>query len=119
MKNIMKQFDTFRFNSDKVAVDITKNINKIEDYETPTNINVEYVDEVTFCINGKLVDEDNDIWEYNNFYFINLDQDVPETIAKMIARSLQSYAGGKAEIDTVEHFEDDNINYAVIWYPEN
>lgn len=111
----MRNFDTF--NSDKVAVEITKNINKIKYYETSTNINVEYVDEVRLCENGKLVDEDNDIWEYNNFYFINLDNDVPETIAKMIARSLQSYAGGKAEVDTNEDFED-NINYAIIWYPE-
>lgn len=114
----MRNFDTFRFNSDKVAGEITKNINKIKYYETSTNINVEYVGEVRLCESGKLVDEDNDIWEYDDFYFINLDQDVPETIAKMIARSLQSYAGGKAEVDTNEDFED-NINYAVIWYPEN
>lgn len=113
----MRKFDTFRFNSDKVAVEISKNINKIKYYETSTNINVEYVDEVRLCESGKLVDEDNDIWEYNNFYFINLDSDVPEAIAKMIARSLQSYAGGKAEVDTNEDFED-NINYAIIWYPE-
>ena len=114
----MRQFDTFRFNSDKVAVEITKNINKVKYYETDTNINVEYVDNVRLCESGKLVDEDNDLWEYNDFYFINLDNDVPEAIAKMIARSLQSYAGGKAEIDTVEHGDDDEINYAIIWYPE-
>lgn len=114
----MRNFDTFRFDADKVAVEITKNINKVKYYEVSTNINVEYVDEARLCESGKLVDEDNDIWEYNNFYIIDLDQDVPETIAKMIARSLQSYAGGTAKVDTNEDFED-NINYAIIWYPEN
>lgn len=114
----MRNFDTFRFDADKVAVEISKNINKIEYYETDTNINVEYVDNVRLCESGKLVDEDNDLWEYNDFYFINLDNDVPEAVAKMIARSLQSYAGGKAEVDTNEDFED-NINYAIIWHPEN
>lgn len=113
----MRNFDTFRFDADKVAVEISKNINKIEYYETDTNINVEYVDNVRLCESGKLVDEDNDLWEYNDFYFINLDNDVPEAIAKMIASSLQSYAGGKAVVDTNEDFED-NINYAIIWYPE-
>lgn len=118
----MRQFDTFRFDSDKVAVEITKNINKVKYYETNYNINVEYVGEVRLCENAKYLgyveEEDAEYWEHNDYYFINLDNDVPEAIAKMIASSLQSYAGGKTEIFTNEDFED-NINYAVIWYPEN
>lgn len=111
----MKQFDTFRFNSDKVAVEISKNINKVKYYETDTNINVEYVDNVRLCESGKLVDEDNDLWEYNDFYFISLDNDVSEAIAKMIATSLRCYAGGTTELVDVEHAEDDGHHYAIIW----
>lgn len=101
----MRNFNTFRFDSDKVAVEIDKNINKVKYYETATNINVEYVD---YAIR----------WENNDEYHIVLDEDVPEAIAKMIARSLQSYAGGTTKIDTVEHAEDDGHSYEVIWDTE-
>lgn len=98
----MRNFSTFRFNSDKVAVEIDHNINKVKYYETPTDINVEYVD---YAIR----------WENNDEYHIVLDEDVPEAIAKMIARSLQDYAGGETKIDTVEHAEDDGYSYEIVW----
>ena len=98
----MRQFDTFRFDADKVAVEIDRNINKVKYYETPTDINVEYVD---YAIR----------YENNGEYHIVLDEDVPEAIAKMIARSLQSYAGGTTKIDTVYHAEDDGFSYEIIW----
>lgn len=96
----MRHFDTFRFNSDDVAVAITKNLNKVKDDEA-TNINVEYVNYAFIYKDGE--------------YCISLDEDVPETIAKMIARSLQSYAGGTADVVDVEHAEDDGHHYAIIW----
>lgn len=98
----MRNFNTFRFDSDKVAVEIDRNINKVKYYETATNINVEYVDEVIR-------------WENNDEYHIVLDEDVPEAIAKMIARSLQDYAGGTTKIDTVYHAEDDGYSYEIVW----
>ena len=101
----MRNFDTFRFDADKVAVEIDKNINKVKYYETATNINVEYVDYVLR-------------YENNGEYHIVLDEDVPEAIARMIARSLQDYAGGEAKIDTVYHAEDDGYSYEVIWNTE-
>lgn len=101
----MRNFDTFKFDADKVAVEISKNINKVKYYETATNINVEYVD---YAMR----------WENNVEYHIVLDEDVPETIAKMIASSLQSYAGGTTKIGTAEHAEDDGYSYEVIWNTE-
>lgn len=101
----MRNFNTFRFDADKVAVEIDKNINKVKYYEEPTDINVEYVD---YAIR----------WENNDEYHIVLDEDVPEAIAKMIARSLQSYAGGTTKIDTVDHAEDDGHSYEVVWDTE-
>ena len=101
----MRNFNTFRFDSDKVAVEIDKNINKVKYYETATNINVEYVD---FVLR----------YENDGEYHIVLDEDVPEAIAKMIARSLQDYAGGTTKIDTVYHAEDDGYSYEVIWNTE-
>lgn len=98
----MRNFNTFRFDSDKIAVEIDKNINKVKFYETPTDINVEYVDEVIR-------------WENNDEYHIVLDEDVPEAIAKMIASSLQSYAGGETKIERCEHAEDDGYSYEIIW----
>lgn len=98
----MRNFNTFNFNADKVAVEITKNINKVKYYEIAYNINVEYVD---YAMR----------WANNDEYHIALDEDVPEEIAKMIARSLQSYAGGTTKIDTVEHGDDDGYSYVVIW----
>ena len=101
----MRNFNTFNFNSDKVAVEIDKNINTVKYYETATNINVEYVDYVLR-------------YENNGEYHIVLDEDVPEAIARMIARSLQDYAGGETKIDTVYHAEDDGYSYEVIWNTE-
>lgn len=98
----MRNFNTFNFNSDKVAVEIDKNINKVKYYETATNINVEYVDYVLR-------------YENDGEYHIVLDEDVPEAIAKMIARSLQDYAGGTTKIERCEHAEDDGFSYEVIW----
>lgn len=101
----MRNFSTFRFDADKVAVEIDKNINKVKYYEEPTDINVEYVD---FVLR----------YENDGEYHIVLDEDVPEAIAKMIARSLQSYAGGTTKIDTVYHAEDDGHSQEVIWNTE-
>lgn len=101
----MRNFNTFNFDADKVAVEIDKNINKVKYYETATNINVEYVDEVIR-------------WENNDEYHIVLDEDVPEAIAKMIASSLQSYAGGETKIGRCEHAEDDGFSYEIIWNTE-
>lgn len=97
----MRNFDTFRFDADKVAVEISKNLNKIEYYETDTNINVEYVNYAFLYGDGK--------------YCISLDETVPRTIAKMIATSLRCYAGGTTELVDVEHAEDDGHHYAIIW----
>lgn len=101
----MRNFNTFRFDADKVAVEIDKNINKVKYYETPTDINVDYVDYVFR-------------WGNNDEYHIVLDEDVPEAIAKMIARSLQDYAGGITKIGTVYHAEDDGHSYEVVWDTE-
>ena len=101
----MRNFNTFRFDADKVAVEIDKNINKVKYYETATNINVEYVD---FVLR----------YENDGEYHIVLDEDVPEAIAKMIARSLQSYAGGETKIGRDEHAEDDGFSYEIIWNTE-
>lgn len=101
----MRNFNTFNFNSDKVAVEIDKNINKVKYYEEPTDINVEYVDYVMR-------------YENDGEYYIVLDEDVPEAIAKMIARSLQDYAGGTTKIDTVYHAEDDGYSYEIVWDTE-
>lgn len=101
----MRNFNTFRFDADKVAVEIDKNINKVKYYETATNINVEYVD---FVLR----------YENDGEYHIVLDEDVPEAIAKMIARSLQSYAGGTTKIGRDEHAEDDGFSYEIIWNTE-
>ena len=101
----MRQFDTFRFDADKVAVEIDRNINKVKFYGRPTDINVEYVNEVFR-------------WGNNDEYHIVLDEDVPEAIAKMIASSLQDYAGGTTKIGTVYHAEDDGHSYEVVWDTE-
>ena len=97
----MRNFNTFRFDADKVAVDI----NKVKYYEEPTDINVEYVD---YAIR----------YENNGEYHIVLDEDVPEAIAKMIARSLQDYAGGTTKIERCAHAEDDGYSYEVLWNTE-
>ena len=101
----MRNFNTFRFDADKVAVEIDRNINKVKFYETPTDINVEYVD---YAIR----------WENNDEYHIVLDEDVPEEIARMIANSLQSYAGGETKIERCEHAEDDGYSYEIVWNTE-
>lgn len=101
----MRNFNTFRFDADKVAVEIDRNINKVKYYETATNINVEYVD---YAIR----------WENNDEYHIVLDEDVPEAIARMIASSLQSYAGGETKIEICEHAEDDGYSYEIVWNTE-
>lgn len=101
----MRNFNTFRFDSDKIAVEIDKNINKVKFYETPTDINVEYVD---YAMR----------YENNDEYYIVLDEDVPEAIAKMIASSLQSYAGGTTKIEICEHAEDDGYSYEIVWNTE-
>ena len=98
----MRNFNTFRFDADKVAVEIDRNINKVKYYETATNINVEYVDYVLR-------------YENDGEYHIVLDEDVPEAIAKMIASSLQSYAGGETKIGRDKHAEDDGFSYEIIW----
>ena len=101
----MRNFNTFRFDADKVAVEIDKNINKVKYYETATNINVEYVDYVLR-------------YENDGEYHIVLDEDVPEAIAKMIARSLQDYAGGTTKIERCEHAEDNGYSYEIVWNTE-
>ena len=101
----MRNFDTFRFDADKVAVEIDRNINKVKFYETPTDINVEYVD---YAMR----------YENNDEYHIVLDEDVPEAIARMIASSLQSYAGGETKIEICEHAEDDGYSYEIVWNTE-
>ena len=96
----MGQFNTLKFNSDEVAVEIVKNINKVKDDEA-TNINVEYVNYAFLYSDGK--------------YCISLDETISRTLAKMIAISLQCHAGGTTELVDVEHAEDDGHHYAIIW----